>query len=48
MENWGKQIWVTKHEVEDMWLQVISFIKFALKNWSTEIVASNKKKLPLH
>ena len=44
----GKQIWVTKHEVEGLWLQVVSFIKIVLKNWSAKIVASNKKKLPLH
>jgi len=27
----GKQIWVTKHEVEGLWLLVISFVKIALK-----------------
>ena len=43
----GKQVWVTKHEVEGLWLQVISVIKITLKKWSAEIVASNKKKLPL-
>ena len=32
----GKQIWVTKHEVECLWLQGISFIKIALKNGSAE------------
>ena len=44
----GKKIWVTKHEMEGVWLQVVSFIKIALKNWSAKSVASNKKKLPLH
>ena len=34
MENLGKQIWVTKHKVEGLWLQVVNFIKTALKNWS--------------
>jgi len=40
MENWGKLIWITKHEVEVLWLKVISFIKcievrgdFIEKNW---------------
>jgi len=36
--NGGKQIWVTKHEMEGLWLQVISFIKIALKNWCAEIL----------
>ena len=34
----GKRIWVTKHEVEGLWLQVISFIKIALKDWSVMIL----------
>jgi hypothetical protein len=44
----GKQVSVTKHEVEGLGLQVISFIKIALKNCSAEIVTSNKRQLPLH
>lgn len=39
--------WQTMLWKEGLWLQVLSCINIALKNWSTEIVMLNKKKLLL-
>ena len=34
MENWGKQIWVTKHEVEGLWRISKTSAAFAEVYWS--------------